>query len=196
MTVARALKGVAAAVLLTLAGQAAHAQALGGGDEPIDITANELELVDAQRVQIWRGAVEAVQGPNRLRTSLLQVYHAPKAGAPAQPAPGGAARMGDWGEAQRMVAEGEVYFVTPETVSTGRRADYDLLKDVITITGDVIVRRGESVLRGDRLVIDVATGRSSMQANAQGRGSPRVRGVFYPEDRAAQPAAAPRPGAG
>ena len=176
------LRGALAALLLAGAAASAQGQALGGGNEPIDITANELELVDAQRVQIWKGAVEAVQGTNRLRTSLLRVYHAPKPGGGSAPANAGSAQLGDWGDAQRMTADGEVYFITPETVSTGSRAEYDLVRDVVTITGDVIIRRGESVLRGDRLTIDVATGRSTMQSNAQGRGAQRVRGVFYSDE--------------
>lgn len=178
----------AAAVLGAGSGQA---QIVGDSNAPIDITANNLELIDAQRVQIWRGAVEAVQGQNRLRTTELRVFHAPKAGA--RPSTGGNAQLGDWGEAQRMVAEGDVYFVTPDTIARGTRGDYDLVRDVITITGDVILTRGENVLRGDRLVIDVASGRSTMESATPGRGNQRVRGVFYPEQRAAQPAAGQRP---
>lgn len=190
MTAIRLFRGsvAALAVAVALAAGGTRAQIAGNSDAPIDITANELELVDAQRTQIWRGAVEAVQGTNRLRTDELRVIHAPKPGA--APAQGGSNQLGDWGEAQRMVAEGDVYFVTPDSVARGARGNYDLVRDVITITGDVIVTRGENVLRGDRLVIDVASGRSTMESNAQGRGNQRVRGVFYPEQRAsAQPPA-------
>jgi lipopolysaccharide export system protein LptA len=136
-------------------------------------------------VQIWTGAVEAVQGTNRLRTRLLRVYHAPK--------PGGGDRMGQWGEAVRMVAEGDVFFVTPESVAKGDLGVYDLSRDTVTMTGSVILTRGESVLRGDKLVINTVTGLATMDSVAQGRGKERVRGVFYPEDRAAAPAPAPAP---
>lgn len=184
-----ALAAFAAAAALGVG--ASQAQVVGDSNAPIDITANNLELIDAQRVQIWRGAVEAVQGQNRLRTTELRVFHAPKAGG--QPSSGGNAQLGDWGEARRMLAQGDVYFVTPDTVARGTTGDYDLVRDVITISGNVILTRGENVLRGDRLVIDVASGRSTMESNTPGRGNQRVRGVFYPEQRAAQPAAAPRP---
>jgi lipopolysaccharide export system protein LptA len=175
----------------TLAASSAQAQLPGdNSNAPIDITANGLELIDAQRVQVWSGAVEAVQGTNRLRTELLRVFHAPKPGA-TPVAQGG--RAGQWGEPQRMVAEGAVYFITPESTAKGNVAVYDLVRDVVTMTGDVVLTRGESVLRGDKLVIDVATGRSTLDSTAQGRGTNRVRGVFYPEERAAAAPAARAP---
>lgn len=177
------------AVAATLAASAAQAQLVDNSDQPIDITANALELIDAQRVEVWTGAVEAVQGTNRLRTALLRVYHAPKAGRQGE--------KGQWGDAERMVAEGQVFFITPESTAKGDLAVYDLKRDIVTMTGDVVLTRGESVVRGDKLVINVATGLATLDSTAQGRGTKRVRGVFYPEQQAAaapvaQPAAPAR----
>lgn len=176
---------VTLAAALTLAASGAQAQLTDNSDQPIDITANALELIDAQRVEVWSGAVEAVQGTNRLRTSLLRVYHAPRAGS------GG--RKGQWGEAQRMVAEGDVYFLTVDSTAKGDNAVYDLAREIVTMTGDVVLTRGESVVRGDTLVINVATGLATLDSAAKGRGTNRVRGVFYPEERAANTAAPSRP---
>jgi lipopolysaccharide export system protein LptA len=175
MTAARLFRGaaLAAAAALALASGGAQAQIAASGDAPIDITADNLDLIDAERVQVWTGSVEAVQGTNRLRSSVLRVFHAAKPGA----RPG---ELGQWGDAQRMVAEGPVHFVTPDSIAKGDRAVYELLPDEITITGNVVVTRGENVVKGDRLVIDVKTGRSTLASNAKGRGSDRVRGVFYP----------------
>lgn len=164
---------LAAAVGLMFALGTARAQAPAVSDAPIDITADNLDLIDAERVQVWSGAVEAVQGTNRLRSSVLRVYHAPRVGAQS-------GRMGQWGEAQRMVAEGPVYFVTPDSIAKGDSAVYELTPDQITLTGNVVVTRGENVVRGDRLTIDVKSGRSTLASNQTGRGKERVRGVFYP----------------
>jgi lipopolysaccharide export system protein LptA len=50
------------------------------------------------------------------------------------------------------------------------------------MTGDVIVAQGDSVVKGDKLIIEVKTGHATMVSAAQGRGAPnRVRGVFYPD---------------
>ena len=166
----------AAALALTLSLGSAQAQGLrSNSDEPIDITADNLELVDADRVQIWSGAVEAVQGRNRLRSTVLRVYHAAR--------PGGGGERGQWGDPQRMEADGPVHFVTPDAVARGDSAVYELVPDQITLTGDVVLTRGESVVKGDRLTIDVKTGRSVLASNQVGRGKARVRGVFFSEDR-------------
>lgn len=181
----RLLAAAVAAAMTASAGGGSQAQVVAADNNaPVDITANDLDLIDAERVQIWRGAVEAVQGTNRLRTNVLRVYHEPK--------PAGS-DLGDWGEAQRMVAEGDVYFITPDSVARGARGNYDLIRDVVTVTGDVIVTRGGNVLRGDRLTIDVATGRSTMESDTPGRGNQRVRGVFYPESGSAPAGAPPAP---
>ena len=74
----------------TLAASSAQAQLPGdNSNAPIDITANGLELIDAQRVQVWSGAVEAVQGTNRLRGVFYpeeRAAAAPAARAPVAPA--------------------------------------------------------------------------------------------------------------
>ena len=50
------------------------------------------------------------------------------------------------------------------------------------MTGDVIVAQGDSVVKGDKLIIEVKTGHATMVSAAQGRGAQnRVRGVFYPD---------------
>ena len=60
------------AASVSLAGSAAAQFASGGG--PIDMSANELELVDAQHLAVWRGDVEALQGRNRMRADVLNIY--------------------------------------------------------------------------------------------------------------------------
>ncbi len=48
------------------------------------------------------------------------------------------------------------------------------------MTGDVIVEQGQSVIHGEKLVIDVKTGHATMASAAESRTpSGRVRGIFY-----------------
>ncbi len=185
------MKRLAAALLFTatvLFGGATNAQFAPGGG-PIDITADELELVDAQHLAIWRGDVEALQGRNRMRADVLNIYFngAPSAASASSGAPGR-----NWGKVQKVVSEGNVFFISPSQTARGDHGLYDLASDTITITGDVIVSQGQSVVHGDKMVIDVKTGRATMASNAKGRGAPgRVRGIFYPNG--ATPVGAPTP---
>jgi lipopolysaccharide export system protein LptA len=49
-------------------------------------------------------------------------------------------------------------------------------KQTITMTGNVILSQGPNVITGDRLVVDLATGKARVEQSA---GKP-IRGVFTP----------------
>jgi lipopolysaccharide export system protein LptA len=173
---------------LSLAGPAAAQFSAGGG--PIDLTADQLELVDAQRLAVWRGAVEALQGRNRMHADELRIYFAEGSGDGKA---SGAAPGRNWGKVQRVEADGHVFFVTPTQTARGDHGLYELGRDAITITGDVIVAQGQSVVHGDRLVIDVKTNKATMVSAAKGLNAPgRVRGIFYPNETSS-PQGAPTP---
>ena len=196
------LLALSSLVGLALLAPSAQAQIATGPNNngPIDVTADKLEMVDAQHLAIWRGNVEAVQNGSRLVADTLNVYFNGKSAAPAKPSTktaGGGASVGqDWGAVQRLVAEGHVFFVSQDQTARGEHAIYELEPDTITMTGDVVVVQGDNVVKGDKLVIQVKTGHADIISNATGRNKPeRVRGVFY--NGATTPApgapAAPKP---
>jgi len=173
-----------------------------GGNGPIDVTADQLEMVDAQHLAIWRGNVEAVQNGSRLVSDVLNVYfqgNGAQAGAKpppkpkAPPPPGAAASVGaDWGAVKQLIADGHVFFVSTNQTARGNHAVYDLEPDTITMTGDVVVVQGDNVVKGDKLIIQVKTGHADVVSNVTGRNKPeRVRGVFYNQNGQPAPGAAP-----
>lgn len=175
--------GAALVAALLSAGPAA-AQLARNSDAPVDLTADELEVVNAQCLAIWRGSAEALQENSRLRADVLKIFNKPAAKA------GGEASCGP---IDRMEADGNVYYVTPQQRVRADHAVYNAAAETITMTGDVVAAQGRNVLRGQRLVINVATGEAQMQTSVKGRNQPgRVRGVFYPnQKRPAQSAAKP-----
>ena len=99
----------------------------------------------------------------------------------------------NWGKVQRVTAEGNVFYVSPTQTARGDHGLYEQGSDSITITGDVIVVQGQSVVHGDKLLIDLKTNRATMVSDARGTGAHgRVRGIFYPNDTST-PAGAPTP---
>jgi lipopolysaccharide export system protein LptA len=190
MAMAAAGAGVLlSAVLATSAlGQAAGAGGpFGSGNAPIDISADELEVLDAESRAVWRGNVEAVQGANRMRAPVLNIYYARSSsvGGQALPGPGG-------GQISRMEAEGPVYYVTPDQNARADRAVYEAGTNTVIMTGNVVLVQGRNVVQGDRLTIDTRTNKATLVSNTTGRAqSGRVRGVFYPGQ--GQPGAAARP---
>lgn len=156
--------GVAAASVLFGAG---GAMAQLDPRAPIDITADAQDVLQSQCLSTWSGAVEALQGRTRLRAETVSMH---------------SARKGDGcGEPDRMEADGQVYFVTPERTVRADSAVYTFTGETITLSGNVIVVQGKSVVRGDRLVINTRTGQAQMSSTVTGRNKAgRVRGVFYP----------------
>lgn len=154
----------------------AAAQLATGSNAPVDITADEGEVVNSQCLSIWRGDAEALQATTRLRAQTIRVFSSPKAGMAAN-------SQGRCGATQRLEAEGDVYYVTPSQAVRGDRAVYVAESDTITITGGVVVTQGQSVARGDRMTVKVKTGQVNLESSVKGRGKPgRVRGVFYPSE--------------
>jgi lipopolysaccharide export system protein LptA len=182
---ARALAHACALAILAALAAPAAAQVNTNSKSPIDITADQAEVINARCEAIWRGAAEAVQDKSRLRADTLTVYSRVKgAGSNGQPVCGGV---------DRIVADGHVYYVTPDQNARGDHAVYAQGKDEIVITGDVIVVRGDDVARGDKLTINVSTHEAQMQSSVTGAGKPRrVRAVVYP-DKTSEGAGAAKP---
>ncbi len=160
-------QAIAAASAMLMAGGEAQAQLARNTSAPIDITADEAEVVNSQCLAIWRGAAEALQANTRLRADVIRVY---------------SEKQGDdCGSTQRLEAEGKVYYVTGEQAVRADNAVYTANNDTITLTGQVVIVQGKNVARGDKLVLNVDSGAAQMTSKATGRGNPdRVRGVFYP----------------
>ena len=162
-----------------------HAQTLMGDAHdrslPIEITANSLEVRQDQETAIFRGEVRAIQGEMRLTADELVVHY----------------RQGvDVVEASisRIDAQGRVFFSTPSETAQGNQGVYDVDDGVITLTGSVVLTRGENVIRGERLVLDLETGQSVIESGTSASGSTeRVKGVFFPKTRTRRSAA---PGGG
>jgi lipopolysaccharide export system protein LptA len=80
-------------------------------------------------------------------------------------------------EIDRIDASGGVLVRSPSETARGQYAIYDLDARVITLIGGVTLTRGDSEVRGGRLVLDLASGRAVMDG---GTGTPRIPGVAAP----------------
>ena len=167
---ARALRRFAAiattACGLALAG-AAHAQLSSTGG-PIAAGADNAYVIEPERVQIWSGRAEAVQGTTRVRADEIRIYHSATSG-------------GGIGDIERFVATGNVFFVTPTQVIRGDEAVFTPGDDLIVVSGGVILRQGMDVLSGSRLTVYVRQHRAVLEGQQTSEGR-RVRGVFYPDE--------------
>lgn len=161
---------------LLTSGAYAQTKATHDSSAPVDMAGDESEVITSQCKTIWRGNVEVLQDTSRLRANIVTVYTKRK------PTPAGGTGNG-CGDVDRMEADGNVFFVTPEQTVRGDHAVYDYDADTIVVTGDVVAVQGKDVARGARMTIKVATNDVRMEAPAKTRGQPgRVRAVLYPKD--------------
>jgi lipopolysaccharide export system protein LptA len=168
------IRRLAGASLGGLALAIGGAQAQITGDAPVEVAADLVEGLNSQGLVIYRGNVEAVQNTSRLRCSVLTIQFARRGGGSGQTG-------GGFGDAERYICEGPVWYVTPREVARGNHATFDARNDIITLTGDVVLRQDQNVATGDKLTVNTKTNDSKLEANAPGAGPNRVRSVLYPD---------------
>ena len=180
----------AATALILASGGAAFAQVASDSSAPVDISADEQENINSQCKTIFRGAVEVLQDKARMRANVMTVYNRRKTPGKASSSPTG---NNDCGDVDRVEADGNVFYVTPEQTVRGNHAVYDYGTDTIVVTGDVVAVQGQDVARGDRMTIKTKTNDVKMESNATGRGKTRVRAVLYPDQNKDKKPAAAKP---
>jgi len=151
-------------------------------DQPIQIEAASLEMRDKKKEATFSGNVKVVQGDTTMTSKTLVVFYdatpapAPPANAKASksapiqsatPGPGGSSSI------RRLEAKGSVVVTQKDQVVTGETAVFDTRSNLITMLGGIVLTQGKNVLRGDRLMVDIATGVSRVESD-----SGRVQGLF------------------
>lgn len=164
------------ALALTAAGPAAAQLSPGGG--PIAYSADNLEYFDAERKLVLTGNVEVAQSTATLRGDRLTLFFASTAAPATQNAGFGASDI------ERILAEGNVFYIRPEQTARGNQAVYESRTDTVTFTGAVVVASEENVIRGDTLVLEVGGKRTTVRPGKPGE---RVRGVFRTRGANANP---------
>jgi lipopolysaccharide export system protein LptA len=147
---------------------------------------------DKQKVATFSGNVKVVQGDTTMRCRTLVVYYDQKqdGGTKAQPMP--AAQPGPGGASQitRLEAKGNVVVTQKDQTATGDNAVFDMKANTVTLLNNVTVSQGPNVVQGERLVVDLTTGVSTVDAGAS-RGPVRMmiqNGTLQPQPGNGAPA--------
>ncbi len=148
-------------LVLMLAGLAPAYAQIGNSSLPLDIEADHVDVLDAERRIIWRGNVNAIQGTSSIRAQQIDVYYTGNGTGN-----GGA---GSWGDIDRIVATEDVYYITPTQRARGQQGVYTLATETIVLTGDVVINQGDNVITATRFVTNLATGNSSWESGDGGR---------------------------
>lgn len=164
-TIPSALIAAAAALLAVAGAGPALAQAKTSGwtfnpNAPLEVSQAEELAADLQTCSgTLNGNVEINQDRVRLRARTMTTQQAK--------------RGGSCGAINRVEAQGDVFYVTPNERVRADRAVYDVRADTVTFTGGVIVVRDQNVSSSDKLVINLRTNNFSLTGG--------VHAVLYPE---------------
>jgi lipopolysaccharide export system protein LptA len=173
------MKRLAALLLLSVPAMAAQAQVVGSHDSnaPVNFTADRIEVQDRADRVVVSGDVQVTQGGLTLNSQRMTVAYR-KAGSI---------------EIDRIDASGNVVVTRGNQTARGNVAIYDLNRRLITMLGNVQLTQGTNRLTGGRLVMDLNTGRSTVDgrsaASAPGAAtspSGRVSGTFTVPQRTTQ----------
>jgi lipopolysaccharide transport protein LptA/LPS export ABC transporter protein LptC len=188
---------------------------IGGGEGPIDITANRLDIDDTGKTATFTGNVKAHQADAALQTAELQVQYAGGDTATAGAAPGAGAKI------QRIISKAPVVMTrAPQDRVTGSSLDYDAVNqvavvtgnvemtsgqdrhataervtvdqraDTILLTGRVVATQGRNQLKGERLYVERTSGRTQLSSPSGAGDQPgRIFTRFY-RGNAAEPQSA------
>ena len=161
---------ILSAVVTLPMGSMANAQgatsALKGhdADAPIDVAADRLEAQDRADRAIFSGNVRVRQAQLTLDTQRLTIAYSSGGGV----------------QIRRLDASGGVLVKSPSETARGNFGIYDLDRKLITLIGAVQLNRGGSQINGQRLTIDLNSGRAIVDGGQAGIGQSggRVTGRF------------------
>jgi len=133
-------------------------------DAPIDVAADRIEVQDRSDRAVFAGNVHVRQAALTLDTERLTVAYTSGGGV----------------QIRRLDASGGVTVKSPSETARGTFGIYDLDRKLITLIGAVQLNRGGSQINGQRLTIDLDSGRAVVDGGPAGVGQSggRVTGHF------------------
>lgn len=144
--------------------------------KPVDVTSEALEVHQEEQMALFTGNVVATQGESTLCSPKLTVYYDNAGGQPADVA-------AQSGAIKKLEASGGVIVTAKDQVATGKTGVFDMGTNTATLTEDVVLTQGKSVIKGDRLIADLKTGVVRVE------GSKGVSSIFQKTAQAGAPTA-------
>lgn len=137
------------------------------GDKQTITARDKIEYQRKGQVARALGDATATQGDKKLRADVITAYF----------------RQGKAGKLalKTVVAVGHVVVTTAREVARAKRAEYDAIKDRVTLSGNVKLTRGANQLDGEYAEVNLKTGVSRLLARPRGAsGGKPVHGLFVP----------------
>lgn len=167
--------------LIGLGSAFAQAQSVGGAfkgmgntDEPIQIEADNLEIIDNQNTALLTGNVSVVQGSTIFKASRIKVFYA--RGKDAAKSKSGI---------KRIEASGKVAVRADDARATADKAVIDMVGEVVSLSGNVYMSQGKNIATGCLVTVNLRTNVSNIKpcGTTSGSKTGRVQIVIDPKSR-------------
>ncbi len=164
---------------LMMAGAGAQVFRNHDSNAPVNMTADRIEVQDRADRVVVSGDVHVTQAGMTLDAARMTIAYRKQPGADT-------ATGTDGVNIDRIDASGNVVVKKQDQTARGNVAIYDLNAKLITMLGNVSLTQGANRLTGGRLVMDLNSGRSTVDGHSAGGGLPgsstspsgRVSGTF------------------
>jgi lipopolysaccharide export system protein LptA len=154
---------IATLAALPLARSASAAEATGDlftgfqtkSKDPVQVDAKSLEISEEgqQRISVFSGDVVIRRGATTMKATVVKLF------SDLHPKP---KKNGKTDPFTRIEASGPVYVTSGLQTVTGGFAVVDMKEQTITLTGDVVMTQGQDIMSGERLVVDLRTGKAKV----------------------------------
>ena len=134
-------------------------------DEPVQIEANRLEVIDSEGTAVLNGNVVVVQGSTILKTSRLVATYT---------------RGGPGGNIRTLQASGKLAVRSGDQQVSADSGLFDLQNEQVRLSGDVVISQGPNVVTGCALDVDLKTGAATLKPCGQSSGGGRIKMLITP----------------
>lgn len=145
------LSGLAGTAVQAQDAQIAFKGLRSGAGKPVEVVADLLEVSEKDNEARFRGHVIVTQGEMKLSSDDLLVTYT----------------KADKTTIDSLHATGNVLMSTPAEAAKGAEATYQPNSGNLTMTGDVLLTQGQSVMTGSKLIVDLNTGKGRMEGRVK-----------------------------
>ena len=166
-----------AAICLSIPGYAQSAggafQGIGNNNDPIQIEADKLEIIDNENTALLTGNVSVVQGETLMQATRIKVFYERASEA-------GQTKSG----IRQIEASGKVAVRSGENKVTADKATINMISETVFMTGNVIVSQTGNVLSACKVTVNLKTNVSNVTpcASSSSSGSGRVKILLTPKN--------------
>lgn len=146
---------------------------MGDNDQPIQIEADRLEIIDNQNTALLTGNVSVVQGTTILKARQITVFYL---------------RNNERGQTnsgiRKIEASGKVAVRSENNHATADKATVDMTTEFVTLSGNVFISQGQNIVQGCIVTVNLKTNVSNVKpCGAASSGSGRIKLLLDPKSR-------------